>query len=123
MNTISISKVSGILNAIDNCRKMGNPNPIDAHEERLTELLKELPHGSGLDAGVEFDSDNSTSEKLVFLTAFHHMNENGYYDGWTEHKIIIKPSLQFGFTISITGRDRNQIKEYLHEVFQNTFTL
>lgn len=50
------------------------------------------------------------------------MNENGMYDGWTEHKAIIKPSLVFGLDLKITGRDRNGIKEYLHDTFMQALT-
>jgi len=42
----------------------------------------------------------------------------GYHDGWTDHQLIVTPSLQFGFHIRITGKDRNQTKDYLHETFQ-----
>jgi len=40
------------------------------------------------------------------------------YDGWTEHKIIVTPSLMAGFNLQITGKDKGQIKEYLCEVYQ-----
>jgi len=45
------------------------------------------------------------------------MNEHGFYDGWTEHRITVKPSLAFGFELTISGRDRNEIKDYLSDVF------
>jgi hypothetical protein len=44
------------------------------------------------------------------------MNEGGMYDAWTEHTIRVRPSLSSGFTLTISGRDRNEIKEYLHEL-------
>jgi hypothetical protein len=45
------------------------------------------------------------------------MNEQGSYDGWTEHTVIVTPSLAMGYRLRITGRDRNGIKEYMHDVF------
>ena len=45
------------------------------------------------------------------------MNENGMYDGWSEHTITVHPSLQFGFRLTVSGRDRKEIKDYLHETF------
>ena len=39
-----------------------------------------------------------------------------FYDGWTQHILTILPSFD-GFTLSISGVDRNQIKEYLHETY------
>lgn len=87
--------------------------------DEIKRLLDELPSGSGWDLGTKLDEDESTPEKLVLYGEFHHMNEYGMYDGWTAHKIIVTPSLQYGFDLRITGRDRNQIKEYLHEMFDH----
>jgi hypothetical protein len=87
-------------------------------EETIERETANLPSGSGIDSGVKFDFDASTPEKLVFLFGVHHMNESGMYDGWTDHSLIVTPSLQFGFHIRITGRDRNQVKDYLYETFQ-----
>lgn len=49
-------------------------------------------------------------------------NENGMYDGWTQHSIIVRPSFVHGLDITITGKDRNQIKEYLHDVYFSALT-
>jgi hypothetical protein len=45
------------------------------------------------------------------------MNDGGYYDGWTEHTVILTASLTSGFDIKITGRDKNSIKDHLYETF------
>jgi hypothetical protein len=81
-----------------------------------------MPSGSGVDIGTKLDLGESTSDKLVFSASFHHMDEHGGYDGWTDHKIIVTPSLQFGFNLKITGRDRNQIKDYLSDIFHTALT-
>ena len=44
------------------------------------------------------------------------MNEYGAYVGWTEHDVIVTPAFD-GFNLRVTGRDRNQIKEYIGDVF------
>lgn len=44
------------------------------------------------------------------------MNENGYYDGWTEHTVTVVPTFD-GVDIRIGGRNRNDIKEYMHQTF------
>lgn len=91
--------------------------------ERWTETIEKetrnLPSGSGIDAGVKFDFDKSTAEKLVFHFGFHHMNDGGYYDGWNDYTLTVTPSLQFGFRAKITGANRNDIKDYLYEIFQH----
>ncbi len=78
-----------------------------------------LPSGSGIDHGTKLDLLHSTVDRLVFIVDFHHMDEHGGYDGWTVHTVVVKPDLRFGIDLRITGRDRNQIKEYLGDVYQN----
>lgn len=111
-------RIAHLLNAISNCQKSGNTVWAERHTESITELIRDTaPHGGGLDMGVWLMWDESTDSKLVFGTSYHHMNDNGYYDGWTDHTIIVKPSLMSGFDLSISGRDRNDIKEYLGQVY------
>lgn len=79
----------------------------------LTDFVKKyMPSGSGLDSGVKL-LDTSTENRLIFQCDFHHMDENGFYDGWTSHTFIVTPSLQHGYDVRVTGRDRNQIKDYI----------
>jgi hypothetical protein len=103
-----------------NCIKTKNADWEYNHYLTIEYLVKNfLPSGSGIDTGTKFDFDKSTEDKLVFYFSFHHMDENGSYCGWTDHKLILTPSLQFDFKIRITGPDRNGIKDYLHETFNH----
>lgn len=89
-------------------------------KEEIEEFCRDnAPSGSGIDAGTTFNFDESKVEKLVFNTSFHHMNENGFYDGLTEHKVIVTPSFCMYPAVRITGRDRNFIKDYLADVFDS----
>ena len=45
------------------------------------------------------------------------MDEHGGYDGWTEHIVTVKPSLLFGFDVDVSGDDKNQINDYIADVF------
>ena len=45
------------------------------------------------------------------------MNDVGYYDGWTSHRVTVQASLAHGFVISVSGKNRNGIKDYISEVF------
>jgi hypothetical protein len=83
----------------------------------LESLNKYLPSGSGIDSGSKIDTENSTENKIIITFEYHHMNENGYYDGWTSHKLILKPTFD-SFDMKITGKDRNQIKDYLYDTFR-----
>ncbi len=87
------------------------------HRERIESLVKDrMPSGSGFDCGTKLDFDKSSEEKLVFHTSYHHMTE-GVYDGWTEHTVTVKPSLAFGISLTIGGRNRNDIKDHIGELF------
>ena len=85
--------------------------------EKLAQLQSILPSGSGFDDGTQIDLDRSTPEKIVLSTSFHHMNDGGYYDGWTEHVVTVRPSFVYGLDIHVSGRNRNGIKEYITETF------
>ena len=105
------------LLAVRNCEQSGNSEWLAKHRDRIRTLVREhMPSGSGIDTGTTLD-DRSTPDRLVFVFSFHHMNEHGSYDGWTEHTAIVTPSLAFGLDVRITGRNRNQIKDYLHETY------
>lgn len=88
-------------------------------ENRLDKLEKMLPSGSGIDCGCKIDVSASGKNKVVITFDFHHMNENGYYDGWTSHKLIVSPSFGFDFEMNISGRDKNDTKEYLYDLFDS----
>lgn len=91
---------------------------------KLVELLqnhedlckKFLPNGSGFDAGCEIRAVGKT--KIIIKTDFHHLDENGYYDGWTEHTVTVEAAFD-GHTIKVSGKDRNNIKDYIAETFQD----
>src|ERR1700733_9988314 len=85
-------EIASLIQAIGNCQRSWNKEWEEKHGERLRHLVELLPSGSGFDNGTKLDTIASNAEKLVFTTAFHHMNENGYYDGWTEHTVYVTPS-------------------------------
>jgi hypothetical protein len=119
MNTIQ--QLSSTIEAYHNCIKSGNAEWADNHHETIRNIEKNLPSGSGIDCGTKIDLDNSTSDKIILLVSFHHMDDNGYYDGWSEHEIIVTPAF-YGIDIRITGKNRNDIKEYLTELYDYELT-
>jgi hypothetical protein len=106
------------LAAIENCRKSNNVEWLEKHSDAIAQIVSHyMPYGSGIDNDTELDQD-STPEKLIFRTSFHHMNDGGYYDGWTTHTVTVRASLVYDLDIKIGGRNRNDIiKDYLYELF------
>jgi hypothetical protein len=115
--------VASLFVAWQTCCKNGNKEWEERHHDTLYAFVRKfMPSGAGIDTGTGFDFEKSKPDRLVFTTAFHHMDEDGYYDGWTYHDVIVKPSLAFGLDITITGKNRNDIKEYLHETYFHALT-
>jgi hypothetical protein len=118
--SILYKQLSSAVQARLNCEKSMSTHAewFDRHTETIQQLVRDLlPSGSGWDSGTRIDLSESHADKLVFYGTFHHMHESGMYDGWTEHKVIVTPSLSFGIHLRITGSNRNEIKDYLHETF------
>lgn len=86
--------------------------------ERIKDLMDRLPHGSGIDGAVTLDMNASHADKLVIHFSYHHMNGNGFYCGWTEHTLTVKPSFN-GLNLRISGSNRNSVKDDLYEVFDH----
>lgn len=107
------------------CQEQANPvMPNSAYFAKLAEEWKgyisylmrnHAPSGSGFDHGTQLDA-SSKDTSLRFLVSFHHMNEGGFYDGWTSHGVIVTPAFD-GIRIAVKGRDRNQIKDFIADTF------
>lgn len=115
------SELASTVDAMHRCER--NPEQYGEwatkHAERISQLVRDhMPSGSGIDCGTTMDTAASHAEKLVFACSFHHMNNDGYYCGWTGHTITATPSFN-GINLRIFGRNVNNIKDYLHDVYRN----
>lgn len=109
--------LASTIDALKRCEQTGN-EWASKHRAALISMERDiLPSGSGLDSGCKLDLDRSTGERIVITTSYHHMNDAGMYDGWTDHTITVLPSLISRFDLRISGRNRREIKDYLHDVF------
>lgn len=105
-----------------NCIKSNNSLWEFRHNELLHLIEKNiLPSGAGIDSGCKLNFEKSTDMRIVIDFSYHHMNEAGFYDGWTEHSLTITPSFD-GIDLRISGKDRNQIKDYLYDTFHHCLT-
>jgi len=121
MNTVACEIVQRLA-SIQHCRNNGNKEWEEKHTAKLADLCQRfLPHGSGIDMTYP-DSlhglyiEKTSSVRIVIALAYHHMNEHGYYDGWTDHTIIATPRFD-GIDVRVTGSNRNDIKDYLGELY------
>ena len=121
MQTQLYQQIARTIEARLNCIERNNPFRFE-HEDTLESMNDLLPSGSGIDNGTKIDLDASKPDRLVFNFSYHHMNDGGMYDGWTDHQLIVTPSLSFGFACRITGPNRNDVKDYLHEVYSSAMS-
>ena len=98
-----------------------NPNSVsDIIYENCVEKAEDLvkkhfPSGSGFDSGTIIVWDKCKHNKIALRADFHHMDDNGYYCGWSEHEVIIVPSFTFGFDLHVTGKNKRGIKEHIED--------
>lgn len=112
--TMLLNELAHLVSAIGHCDDEWRVK----HTARLNALVREyMPSGAGFDDGTQLVLAKSSADKLVFVTSFHHMDEHGYYDGWTAHTVTVTPSFIGRMNIEVSGRDRNRIKDYIAEVF------
>lgn len=103
-----------------------NPNSKYESEQELHQLVKYwMPSGSGIDAGTRLNFHKSKPHKLVFDFDFHHMNQDGFYCGWSSHSLIVTPDFD-GFNLRIVGQHPSRQKwqtDYFHDHLYSTFEL
>lgn len=117
--------IAQTIGSRNNCINSGNAEWLDNHERKIENtLMPKLPSGSGIDSGNDLDYDKSTGEKLVINSAFHTMNDAGYYDGWVNYRVVVTASLQHGFDLDIIGnfssnKNAYDLEDYLYEVYDH----
>lgn len=116
MKRTILRAIAAHIAARNNCVDSGNTEWLGKHMDAIDSLARLLPSGSGFDRGTQIDKDNSRQSRIVLETAFHHMDDNGYYCGWTNHLVIITPCFE-GFDVRVTGRNYRQIKDFIADTF------
>lgn len=116
----ALANVARVLNGSHGTQS--SMTALDFQTQMMDKLVKLAPSGSGFDSGTQFLSDESSDNKLVFETSFHHMDEHGGYCGWSDHRVIVKPSLLFEIELRITGKNKNGIKDHIYQVFHDYLT-
>jgi len=118
--------LSAKVTARTNCIKNGNDEWVGNHEHSIYLLINQLPSGSGIDFGTFIDYNKTSSDKLVLKSAFHVMDDNGFYSSIIDYMIVVTPSLQFGINVRIIGSfstnpDAYGLKEQLIDTYNMAF--
>ena len=85
--------------------------------KELSLLQKLLPNGKGIREreGLAVILLESTKKRIVIDTTYWHTNNS---DERTSHQVIITPSFEGEINIRITGKNKDNVKEYLHDIFR-----
>lgn len=118
--TTVIAAIATQCDRIHNCERSPNVNT-EANVKDAKDLIAYfekayLPQGSGFDRGCTVDTRMSGIDRVVIDAPFHHMDENGYYCGWADYKVVVKMTF-LGLSVSVT-RGRKDHREYVRQVFE-----
>lgn len=111
-------RLAHTIAARENCIAGDNQDWQHRHEATIEAIQRLLPSGSGIDSGTTIELEKCSRNRIVLSLGFHHMNDSGMYDGWTQHRITLRPDLLFDFDLHISGPNRNDIKEYLGQTYE-----
>ena len=99
-------------------RVLGQKNKsLNVIEKELTLFKEVLPNGNGIEAGCVI-SLKSTKKRIVIDTLYWHTNDSDETSRWTAHQVIITPSFEREINIRITGKNKDNVKDYLHDIFR-----
>lgn len=108
--------IHAALTAADNCRKSGNSEWLKRWGAFVTRISREcLPSGSGIDNGTRVLELTRDKAGFVLLLDYHHMNGDGFYTGWSEYRVTVRPTFS-GLHIRIEGPRLSDVGDYLTDV-------
>lgn len=122
MKTTLISRIYRVLQARENCKKDATKlDWFNNHDFTLYQIERNyLPHGSGINSGCTIEREFK-KDCVILHVPYHNMDENGYYCGWSDFKIVCKPEFD-GISLKIIGKDKYFVKDYLYDLFNNCLT-
>ncbi|MFY7937382.1 MAG: hypothetical protein ACOVOQ_08395 [Flavobacterium sp.] len=83
---------------------------------RLNPVIKD---GNRIEAGCVI-SLKSTKKRIVIDTLYWHTNDSDETSRCTAHQVVITPSFEDEINIRITGKNEDNVKEYLHNIFRES---
>lgn len=100
-------RLAQIANLQEAARPLDDPFLVEA-KQALKDLIDELPHGSGIDCDWHVTGERPGGEhgckKLILRNSYHHMDECGGYDGWTDFKVTVTGDLLSDIDVLVQGR-------------------
>ncbi len=107
MKTTLLRRIADILASERWLEDKGYPR---GWERALRDAEEGLPSGSGFDVPITVDRDESTDRKIVLTGSFHVMNGHGYYTGWRDFRIVVRPAFE-GCSVRVFGRMTKNLRD------------
>lgn len=121
---------ASLIHALMNCKESNNQEWENRHYNSLVKLANDfLPSGSGIDSGCQINLDESTPDKIILNSAYHAMDEDGFYCGWIHFSVVVTSSLEFDINIEFTNIqndsdldewESDSLFDYLYDTFDYT---
>ena len=124
MNTVA-SAIATAIQAHQVCNQPERRQQRLAWMFRLQELENCLPSGSGFDKGCSIIREIGPSRdrlRLKITTAYHHMNSDGFYTGWSDYTVFVRPTFD-SIDVYVHGKDVDGIKDHIGESFHAALTM
>lgn len=123
MNRPIYAAMAEAITAYQNCVAKGNELWANRWLDRLKQLENLLPVGSGSGFfDVHLFALYRFKEEIRIDLSYLFTDEHGVYDGYRDYQVVIKPSLFLGVKLTVKGRDRNDIKTYIRDVYYQALT-
>ena len=75
--------------------------------------------GSGIDRGMSINWEKTNLEgrnpRITLEVPFHPMDEHGCYKAWEHTKAVLRPCMEWGYSLKVTGTRDRYLREYLEE--------
>ena len=65
--------------------------------------------------------EKSTDKKIIIHVEYHHMDINGFYDGWSTFKVIITASMAYNYCMQVKGE--SVVRKYFYHVGFDDFVI
>jgi len=110
------------MQSLRNCEASKPTSPSGGWATRwanvVRELVSSLPHGSGFDSDPRISLQQSKPDRIVIDGSFHKMDSNGYYCGWSDFRVTVKPTFD-GIDVDARGAGSTDLNDYIAETYRH----
>lgn len=116
MATINLRDLANLVTIYSICKDR-DIDEMDKCHRSISTMIATLRGSRGIINSILFNLENSSPDMLLFSVFICWPGEQNMI----EHTVKIRPSFTEGFLLTISGRNRNEVKTYLVDIFHEIF--